>query len=176
MQITIHESYISLSVLFSIPSDSRIATTSRARAHLFLPQTIESVQLSIRQQLNCSEKGAYIKLYSNINSVQNCVTESKDFSEKTFTEEKVLTWSNKTLGSCQFTSFDLKNDVIKFDLVNFDSTNNSDICPQVLTIKFKNGSGSTVYSNSHKLNNRLNLNNCGGQAGVKKLKGKCLKL
>ena len=60
-----------LSVLFSIPSDSRIA----------------SVQLSIRQQLNCSEKGAYIKLYSNKGD-QNCETESKDFSEKTLSDDK----------------------------------------------------------------------------------------
>ena len=145
-----------MSVLFSIPSDSRIATTSRARAHLFLTKKIESVELSIRQQLNCSEKNAYIKLYSNIKGDQNCVTESKEFSEKTLPEERVLTWTGKPLGSCQDMSFDLKNDEINFNLVNFNSTNNSDICPQVLTIKFKNGSESTVYSNSHELNNRLN--------------------
>ena len=138
---------------------------------MFLTQKIESVELSIRQQQNCSEKGAYIKLYSNLKNDLNCDTKSKDISE-----EKVLTWTEKTLGSCQNAPFDLKNDVINFDLVNFNSTNNSDICPQVLTIKFKNGSGSTVYSNSHELNNRLNSNNCGGQAEVKKLKGKCLKL
>ena len=132
-------------------------------------QKIESVKLSIRQQQNCSEKGAYVKLYDK--GVQICDTESRDFSE-----EKVLTWTKKTLGSCRSTSFDLSNDVINFDLVNFNSTNNSDICPQVLTIKFKNGSGSTVYSNSHELNNRLNPNNCGDLAEAKKLKGKCLKL
>ena len=142
----------------------------------FLPQKVESIELSIRQQLNCSEEGAYIKLYSNINSVRSCDTESRDFSEKTFSGRKVLSWTGKRLGSCGRTSFDLKNDEINFDLVNFNSTNNSDICPQVLTIKFKNNSGSIVYSNSHELNNRLNPNNCGGRAEVKKLKGKCLKL
>ena len=89
---------------------------------------------------------------------------------------KVLKWTGKTLGNCSNLSFDLKNDEINFDLEYFNSTNNSDICPQVLTIKFKNNSGSIVYSNSHELNNRLNPNNCGGRAEVKKLKGKCLKL
>ena len=100
--------------------------------------------------------------------------ESRDFSEETFSEEKVITWTGKNqLRSCRDISFDLKNDVINFGLENFNSTNNSDICPQVLTIKFKNG---TVYSNSHELNNRLNPNNCGGRAEAKRLKGKCLKL
>ena len=92
---------------------------------------------------------------------------------------KVLKWTGKTLGNCSNLSFDLKNDEINFDLEYFNSTNNSDICPQVLTIKFKNNSrlgGSPVYSNSHELNNRLNPNNCGGLPEAKKLKGKCLKL
>merc|ERR1711971_1126825 len=150
--------------------DSRVATTSRAH------QKVESVQLSIRQQLNCSEKGAYIKLYSNKGD-QNCETESKDFSEKTLSDDKhVLTWTGKTLGNCSNLSFDWKNDEINFDLEYFNSTNNSDICPQVLTIKFKNNSrsgGSPVYSNSHELNNRLNPNNCGGLPEAKKLKDSC---
>ena len=169
------ELYISLSVLFSIPSDSRIATTRQAPTKpKAILHTIESVKLSIRQQQNCSEKDAYVKLY--FESVHNCDTKSKDFSEETFSEETFLTWTKKTLGNCQHKLFDLNKDVINFDLVNFNSTNNSDICPQVLTIKFKNGSGSTVYSNSHELNNRLNPDNCRDLAEAKKLKGKCLKL
>ena len=68
---------------------------------------------------------------------------------------------------CEDKHFDIKNDKIQF---NFNSKD--DFCPNVLTIKLKNGPRPIVYSNSHEMTDWFNPKKGGEIRTARKLKGK----
>ena len=139
-----------------------------------VPHYVESVELSISQQENCSAKEVYLILYKNwgTGGKNSCETQNRDVSKR-----DNVTWTDRTLGDCNRDPrkdniyFDTSKDKIDF---NFNITDPScpEILPKVLTIKFKNGTGSIVYSNSHEMNNWLNPKKGEDYRTAKKLKRK----
>ena len=106
-----------------------------------------------------------------------CETGVRDVSKK-----DNVTWSTRSLGDCKGKdpknpfNFDISEGKIKFNfnLDNLTDPSCPEILPKVLTIKFRNpnGTGSIVYSNSHKMNNWLNPKKGEDYGTAIKLKGK----
>ena len=148
---------------------------------------MESIELYIRQQENCSlENEVYLTLYKNweTGGKNSCETQNKDVSK-----EDNVTWQTvRSLGDCKDPEknpfyFDISKDKINFNfnldnsgtkksLNNFTDASCPEILPKALTIKFRNGTGSIVYSNRNEMNNWLNPKKGEDYLTAKKLKGK----
>ena len=148
---------------------------------------MESIQLYISQQGNCSKNYVFLTLYKNwgTGGKKFCETQNIDISKR-----DNVTWTSRSLGDCKYGKdpnktpfyFDISKDKIKFNfnldnitdpsLDNITDPSCPEILPKVLTIKFRNGTGSIVYSNSHEMNNWLNPKKGEDYRTAKKLKGK----
>ena len=140
-------------------------------------QFVESIELSISQQKNCSLKEVSLTLHKNWRGTRGknfCKTQNKDVSKG----DNVKWITATSLGDCKDRTkapiyFDTLKDKIdfNFNLENLTDPSCSEILPKVLTIKFTNGTGSIVYSNSHEMNNWLNPEKGEDYRTAKKLKG-----
>ena len=146
---------------------------------------MESVELYISQQENCSlEREVYLTIYQNWGTGGNisCETDNEDVSKK-----DNVTWNGRSLRNCKDPKnpfyFDVSKDKIKFNF-NLDNSGTKKSldnltdpsCPKillkVLTIKFRNGTGSIFYSNRNEMNNWLNPKKGEDYHTAKKQKGK----